>query len=627
MTKYLDDSGLEHFFNNIKGLIHSPSYQQISTYLDQHPEATTTIQNGAVSAEKLGSQAVTTNKLGDLAVTSDKIRENAIITEKIQNGAITDDKLRNQKVNKPVLNGIVSDGRNGQVLRTLGNGNTEWADVSTFNIEDTTAITDAVSNWFANHREMTIPLGSIGFNHLNSSLADRLPMDPLDEEDIQDIVSDIINNSESEGSSPLIYGYDTATDMEADPNIKVNMIVHTNGFNSSGDGKSAWYKIVSEGEVNGSTILSVQNGLKAIQISTEGSIKTSDIEDGAITSQKLGDDAINKLPTMSETKRGVAKVGSGLTVSNDVVSLDDNVKQIKLGINESDASIKFLDNGMTISAEKEVSNEYGTIYTNTIENGNSSLQFAQWSSDEDNTGMDESPLTLEVHTPVNRTNKNFIGQSSLNLTASGEANLISSSFNQNGSLSQSAGILANVNANANSAEISLCGNRVILRDGQDTVLKIFNMSDLANIMTPVILYENDPVIPANSSDEEKWAIAAVTPKLSDWAAKFQRITIFYKDIDNNYGSVDVWNPTNGKRVALSLTWINGEQQSQAMYQRVRWVTINEDEIRTSQLTESQRFRVGQIRLDDGENNRTVANHDYIIITCVIGYNRRYTNNG
>lgn len=623
MTKYLDDSGLEHFFNNIKGLIHSPSYQQISTYLDQHPEATTTIQNGAVSTEKLGNQAVTTNKLGDLAVTSNKIFDNAIITEKIQNGAITDDKLKNQKVNKPKLpNGSVSDGINGQVLRTLGNGNTEWADVSTFKIEDTNAITNAVTSWFREHEEMTIPLGSIGLSHLNSSLADKLPRDPLNEEDIQNIVNNIINNSENEGSSPLIYGYDTATDMTADPNIKVNTIVHTNGFNSSGDGKSAWYKIVSEGNVNGSTILSVQNELKAIQISTEGSVKTSDIEDGAITSQKLGTDVINGLPSMTKLTRGVAIAGSGLAVSGDVVSLDDNVEQIKLGKNRTDASIKFLDNGMTISAEKEVSSEDGTIYTNTIENGNSSLQFAKWSSDEDNSGMDEHPLTLEVHTPVNRTNKNFIGQSSLNLTASGEANLISSSFNQNGSLSQSAGILAKVNANANSAEISLCGNNVILRDGQDTVLRTFNMSDLVNIMIPVTLYSEDPDLTSLDTTARQLK-AAKTAELSDLATNYQRMTIFYKDIDNNYGSVDVWNPTNGKRIVLSLTWINGET-TQDMYQRVRWVTINEDRIETSLIGQNPRHRVGQIQLNG--NDRIVDNHDYIIITRVIGYNR-YVNNG
>lgn len=125
MTKYLDNSGLERFFDNIKGLMRGPSYQQVATYLDAHPEATTTVQDRAVSTEKLGNKAVTTLKLGEKAVTTQKIADSAVTTAKLSDGAVTDAKLATQKVNQPLFSGVPTNGTSGQVLRTLGDGTTE----------------------------------------------------------------------------------------------------------------------------------------------------------------------------------------------------------------------------------------------------------------------------------------------------------------------------------------------------------------------------------------------------------------------------------------------------------------------------------------------------------------------
>lgn len=140
--------------------------------------------------------------------------------------------------------------------------------------------------------------------------------------------------------------------MQADPDLTTGMIVHTNGFSTSGDGKAAWYKIKSSGTANGSTILALQNSLKAIQISENDSIATADIQDSAVTSakiaddsvittkildnavtttkiaddsvtaNKLADDAINAMPTMSTSIRGVAKIGAGLAMNGDALELD-----------------------------------------------------------------------------------------------------------------------------------------------------------------------------------------------------------------------------------------------------------------------------------------------------------------
>ena len=119
---------------------------------------------------------------------------------------------------------------------------------------------------------------------------------------------------------------------------------------------------------------------------------------------------------------------------------------------------------------------------------------------------------------------------------------------------------------------------------------------------PVTLYDN-----ASAS-------ASASATLSETAANFKRLTIFFKDTDNNYSSVDVWSPNN-KRVSLSLTWINGAT-TQDMYQRVRWVTISGTTISTSQLNSGEKYRTGQVKLNGGTS---VTNSDYISIVHVIGY--------
>jgi len=57
--------------------------EAVDNWLDEHPEATTTVEDGAVTTAKLYDEAVTTAKIDDEAVT----------TGKVADGAITDDKL------------------------------------------------------------------------------------------------------------------------------------------------------------------------------------------------------------------------------------------------------------------------------------------------------------------------------------------------------------------------------------------------------------------------------------------------------------------------------------------------------------------------------------------------------
>lgn len=55
MARYVDEHGLERFWNNIKGRIGSASDEQVSDWLSLHPEATTTVQDGSVTDAKLMS--------------------------------------------------------------------------------------------------------------------------------------------------------------------------------------------------------------------------------------------------------------------------------------------------------------------------------------------------------------------------------------------------------------------------------------------------------------------------------------------------------------------------------------------------------------------------------------------
>ena len=62
-------------------------------WLEDHPEATTTVQDDSLTTAKLKNGAVTTAKLADGAVTSGKIADGAVATADLADGAVTSAKI------------------------------------------------------------------------------------------------------------------------------------------------------------------------------------------------------------------------------------------------------------------------------------------------------------------------------------------------------------------------------------------------------------------------------------------------------------------------------------------------------------------------------------------------------
>ena len=127
----------------------APTDEQVATavseWLDDHPEATTTVEDGAVTAAKIGSGAVTAAKLGSDVNT-----------------------ILDGKVIKPSTS---PNGTNGQILRTKGDGTTEWVDVGLPTDAQTAA---AVSDWLDDHPEATTTVedGSVTLAKLHSGVID-----------------------------------------------------------------------------------------------------------------------------------------------------------------------------------------------------------------------------------------------------------------------------------------------------------------------------------------------------------------------------------------------------------------------------------------------------------------------
>lgn len=92
IKKYLSKDGLENY-NEL--LPHSATQMQeyVSDWLDEHPEATTTVQDDSITTVKLKDDSVTTPKIADEAVTTPKLSQDVykLITGNVAKGTASGD--------------------------------------------------------------------------------------------------------------------------------------------------------------------------------------------------------------------------------------------------------------------------------------------------------------------------------------------------------------------------------------------------------------------------------------------------------------------------------------------------------------------------------------------------------
>ncbi len=125
---------------------------------------------------------------------------------------------------------------------------------------------------------------------------------------------------------------------------------------------------------------------------------------------------------------------------------------------------------------------------------------------------------------------------------------------------------------------------------------ITSIVDAINSLLPVVLYNND----AGSND---------TITLSDSAANYSYLEIFYRSNDNMYQSVKVYNP-NGKNVSLFSTTTN--YANLRIYGKTKEVTISDNKI-TLYLQNCSQFTI------NNASTGYVNNDNHIYITRVLGY--------
>lgn len=70
----------------------------ITQWLNDHPEATTTVQDDSLTAAKLKANSVTTEKIVDSNVTTAKLADGSVTTPKLADAAVTTDKLGSSSV-------------------------------------------------------------------------------------------------------------------------------------------------------------------------------------------------------------------------------------------------------------------------------------------------------------------------------------------------------------------------------------------------------------------------------------------------------------------------------------------------------------------------------------------------
>lgn len=271
----------------------------VQDWLDDHPEATTTVednslttakyQNKSVTTAKLDDSAVTTDKIADGAVTTSKIATNGVTTEKINNSAVTTNKINDSAVTSDKINNgaVISDKINtGAVITNkLADGA-----VTTAKIADEAVVTDKLGDYAVNTSKLS-----------NSA-----------------VTTDKINNKAV--NTNKLGDEAVTTDKIADGAVTTPKLAD-NAVTTAKMNDGA----VTTNKVSDSAIATAKINNSAVT--------TSKVNDGAITADKLADGAvtINKIANANVTN---SKIADGAVAQS---KLDSNL-QTKLSLIDTNAS-------------------------------------------------------------------------------------------------------------------------------------------------------------------------------------------------------------------------------------------------------------------------------------------------
>ena len=121
--------------------LHEVVAQATEDWLDDHPEATTTVEDDSITTIKIKDEAVTHDKIEDYCIDATKIDHNAVTSWHIADGTITDDDLAGCDVTETNVRENIAQ---GETRATIFGKIKKWfTDLAPLLVEESVSMSDA----------------------------------------------------------------------------------------------------------------------------------------------------------------------------------------------------------------------------------------------------------------------------------------------------------------------------------------------------------------------------------------------------------------------------------------------------------------------------------------------------